>query len=396
MNDIPHLARIRDVLCLHVNEDEVRRDFPELAGLSLSQLEQFFESECALLSRSQIEHADRIMFPVPTLATEASGQNGIRRAGMGRSCTVALKLGDCDKAFDIKGCGVDDGEIPMPDAHSNGLLGLLPGLREYLFTAAVKRGLESLEGESLRPAKLYAILLLPFYTTIGSKLVPCVLLIREALSRAVLAEAPLAKSAEWWAGVRAEYMLRSIGLSSCMSDRFVLAKGVLTDARTSNLYKVAHKSEELDKRMKEFLSVYNGSASYEGLVANIQMGKDPGSEEYVLVDLEHFKLSSALPFLPVVFPASDRMFGMGGHIESELLPKADPSPALSSLYSYVAADPRIDAYFWCHRMASDGRIFSHWSDVLLSHREDRRSSQKLRLKECVATAFDNVNNVRRS
>lgn len=134
--------------------DLLVHDFPEMAGADRRAIDEWLLANVAFISRPQSAQAvTNTPIPIGPVEKEAYRPPRYCRAAI-------LPAAGGDGLFDVKGCGIEPGDVPVLP-NSNGLLTLREAFHELLFERLVDAALQH-AGDDARPVPAYAVIDLGF------------------------------------------------------------------------------------------------------------------------------------------------------------------------------------------------------------------------------------------
>lgn len=145
--------QLRDARVMFADYDLLRRDFaPRLDGAERAEIDSFLVEHCGVISADQVRHC-------PEIPYRRARRLGYRPPYYGRAAVIPVD--DPPRFIDVKGVGVQPGEIPRGEAYCTGLMMASEALTEILFEKLCAAALRHAGGQ-YEVVPTYALLDLGF------------------------------------------------------------------------------------------------------------------------------------------------------------------------------------------------------------------------------------------
>lgn len=117
--------QLRDARVMFADYDLVRRDFaPRFDRADHAEIDAFLVEHCGVISADQVRHC-------PEIPYRRARRLGYRPPYYGRAAVIPVD--DPPRFIDVKGVGVQPGEVPRGEVYSTGLMMASEALQEILF-----------------------------------------------------------------------------------------------------------------------------------------------------------------------------------------------------------------------------------------------------------------------
>ncbi len=264
---------------------------------------------------------------------------------MGRTSVAECSFGSTSILLEMKGTGVWPGTLPTAESHSNGLLSLECGSKEYLLGIVLPRLVKRRSG--WRFAKVYGLVLLDVLMRGGKGWHPSVVLVREPSIRDRVSDLPQSYGRMWEITIDVEAELRRAGFTSCFEEAITIARD--HSGRIEASRSIGGENQAQPHILAAILAQVGGSDVYTLDVLNVQPNTALSTENRaIVVDFEHFKFAGDNRELDVMALSYDQSMGFGGILPRHNLPiselSRDAKQLIAADWARTSCDPAIQPY----------------------------------------------------